>query len=159
LWIAPVRAARAELGWLSGDTALAAEEATSGYGHAAGCAEPWTFGSLVIWFSRLGMPVRADLPSGLPEPYAREMAGDWAGAARQLIRPAVIGFTLLCLADWVLVQDLGFFGGLGTDPNSMIPFVLLALAGYLALTRVPSAPLVPASPAPAAEPAPRWRCA
>ncbi len=23
----------------------------------------------------------SDLPTGLPEPYAREMAGDWAGAA------------------------------------------------------------------------------
>jgi hypothetical protein len=35
----------------------------------------------------------------------------------------------------VLIQDLGFLGGLGTDPNSMIPFVLLAAGGYLALTR------------------------
>jgi hypothetical protein len=60
----------------------------------------------------------------------------------------------------VLVQDLGFFGGLGTDPNSMIPFVLLAGAGYLALTRVRPAPQAPAAPAPAAAgPAPRWRCA
>jgi hypothetical protein len=42
---------------------------------------------------------------------------------------------VLCLADWVLIQDLGFLGGLGTDPNSMIPFVLLAAGGYLALTR------------------------
>jgi hypothetical protein len=84
----------------------------------------------------------------------------FASGRRQLIRPAIIGFTLLCLADWVLVQDLGFFGGLGTDPNSMIPFVLLAVAGYLALSRVRPAPAVRASPAPAAaEPAPRWRCA
>ena len=52
-----------------------------------------------------------------------------------LIRPALIGFTVLCLADWVLVEDLGFLGGLGTDPNSMIPFILLASGGYLALTR------------------------
>jgi protein SCO1 len=52
-------------------------------------------------------------------------------------------FIVLCLADWVLVEDFGFFGGLGTDPNSMIPFALLAVAGYLAL----------AAPAPAAEPA------
>jgi hypothetical protein len=35
----------------------------------------------------------------------------------------------------VLVQDLGFLGGTGTDPNSMIPFILLAAGGYLALTR------------------------
>ena len=52
-----------------------------------------------------------------------------------LIRPALAGFTVLCLADWVLVEDLGFLGGLGTDPNSMIPFILLASGGYLALTR------------------------
>ena len=51
---------------------------------------------------------------------------------RRLVRPAVIAFTVLCLADWVLI-DFGIFGGLGTDPNSMIPFALLAVAGYLAL--------------------------
>ena len=64
----------------------------------------------------------------------------------RLIRPVLIGFTVLCLADWVLIEDLGFLGGLGTDPNSMIPFVLLATAGYLALARAPA-------PAAAAEPA------
>jgi cytochrome oxidase Cu insertion factor (SCO1/SenC/PrrC family) len=58
----------------------------------------------------------------------------------RLIRPVLVGFTVVCLADWVLVEDLGFFGGLGTDPNSMIPFVLLAVAGYLALTRVAARP-------------------
>ena len=63
----------------------------------------------------------------------------------RLIGPVLIGFTVLCLADWVLIEDLGFLGGLGTDPNSMIPMVLLAAAGYLAVAR---------EPAPAAEPAP-----
>ena len=56
-----------------------------------------------------------------------------------LIRPALIAVTVLCLADWVLVEDLGFFGGLGTDPNSMPPFALLAVAGYLALASGPVA--------------------
>jgi cytochrome oxidase Cu insertion factor (SCO1/SenC/PrrC family) len=42
-----------------------------------------------------------------------------------------------CLADWVLVQDFGFLGGVGTDPNSMIPMALLFSAGYLALTPLP----------------------
>ena len=41
---------------------------------------------------------------------------------------------VFCLADWVLVQDFGFLGGLGTDPNSMIPLIVLFSAGYLALT-------------------------
>ena len=57
---------------------------------------------------------------------------------RRLARPAVIAFTVLCLADWVLIEDFGFFGGLGTDPNSMIPFALLAVGGYLALTPAPA---------------------
>ena len=57
---------------------------------------------------------------------------------QRLARPAVIAFTVLCLADWVLVEDFGFFGGLGTDPNSMIPFALLAISGYLALAPVPA---------------------
>ena len=68
----------------------------------------------------------------------------------RLVRPAVIAFTVLCVADWVLIEDLGFFGGLGTDPNSMIPFALLAIGGYLALT---PAPVVAAEPATAPEPA------
>ena len=48
---------------------------------------------------------------------------------------------MLCLLDWVLIEDFGFFGGVGTDPNSMIPMALVFVAGYVALTRVP----VPAS--------------
>jgi cytochrome oxidase Cu insertion factor (SCO1/SenC/PrrC family) len=47
---------------------------------------------------------------------------------------AVIAGVVFCLADWVLVEDFGFFGGLGTDPNSMIPLILLLTAGYLGLS-------------------------
>jgi cytochrome oxidase Cu insertion factor (SCO1/SenC/PrrC family) len=55
-----------------------------------------------------------------------------------IVRPAVIVAIAFFLADWVLVQDLGFFGGLGTDPNSMIPLSLLVLAALMAMTRVPA---------------------
>ncbi|HEY2442897.1 MAG TPA: SCO family protein, partial [Streptosporangiaceae bacterium] len=58
---------------------------------------------------------------------------------RRLIRVALIVAAVLCLADWVLVQDFGFLGGLGTDPNSMVPTVILLTAGYLALTSLPAA--------------------
>ncbi|HTR92599.1 MAG TPA: SCO family protein [Trebonia sp.] len=77
-------------------------------------------------------------------------AGLTASAVRadvRLARVAVIAGAIFCLADWVLVEDFGFFGGLGTDPNSMIPFVLLFTAGYLGMT--PSI-----APAPAPAPAP-----
>jgi len=60
-----------------------------------------------------------------------------------LARWAVLGVGVLCLADWVLVEDLGFLGGLGTDPNSMIPMLLLVVGGYVAMVRVPVA--VPAA--------------
>ena len=53
---------------------------------------------------------------------------------REVIRPALAAFVLLCLADWVLVEDFGFLGGLGTDPNNMIPLALLAGGGWLTLT-------------------------
>jgi cytochrome oxidase Cu insertion factor (SCO1/SenC/PrrC family) len=52
-----------------------------------------------------------------------------------IVRSAVVVAVVVCLADWVLVQDLGFFGGTGTDPNSMIPTLLVIVAGYVALTR------------------------
>ena len=54
---------------------------------------------------------------------------------------------VLCLADWVLIEDLGFLGGLGTDPNSMIPMALLFVSGYLAMTRVPAHQAAAAEPA------------
>ena len=57
----------------------------------------------------------------------------------RLARIAVIGAAVFCLADWVLVEDLGFLGGLGTDPNSMIPLILLFTAGYLGLSPLPAA--------------------
>jgi cytochrome oxidase Cu insertion factor (SCO1/SenC/PrrC family) len=55
----------------------------------------------------------------------------------RLVRYAVWFGVVFGLAVWVLVQDLGFLGGLGTDPNSMIPLMLLFGAGYLALTPAP----------------------
>jgi len=77
----------------------------------------------------------------------------------RLVRPAVIALTAFSLADWVLVEDLGFFGGLGTDPNSMIPTALLVIAGYLALTSAPAAAEATAEPATpmASPPSAGWR--
>src|SRR5262249_49325998 len=50
---------------------------------------------------------------------------------RRLARPALIAFVVLCLADSLLIEGIGAFGGPGR--NSMIPFILLAVRGYLAL--------------------------
>ncbi|HEX6518423.1 MAG TPA: SCO family protein [Streptosporangiaceae bacterium] len=48
-----------------------------------------------------------------------------------VLRVAVPASIAFCLVVWVLVQDLGVPGGLGTDPNSMVPWALLVWAGYL----------------------------
>ena len=79
-----------------------------------------------------------------------------------VLRTAVVFLGAVCLADWVLIEDLGFFGGLGTDPNSMIPLLLLVVAGYLALTPAPAAaPAEAGAPVPAAAAGPtagtEWR--
>ncbi len=65
-------------------------------------------------------------------------AGFLTGRLR-LIRPALMLLLAFCLVDWILIEDLGFLGGVGTDPNSMIPVALLGVAGYLALVGAPDA--------------------
>jgi len=71
----------------------------------------------------------------------------------QLIRPALALGAVLGLATWVLIQDLGFLGGVGTDPNSMIPLGLLTAGAYVAMRHPLPEPAVETEAAPA-EPAP-----
>jgi cytochrome oxidase Cu insertion factor (SCO1/SenC/PrrC family) len=70
-------------------------------------------------------------------------AGLLSGRPR-LIKPTLVVLIVFCLADWVLIEDLGFLGGVGTDPNSMIPIACVAIGGYLAMTRLPATVEVPA---------------
>ena len=65
-----------------------------------------------------------------------------------------VAFGVLCLADWVLVEDLGFLGGVGTDPNSMMPMALVFVAGYVAMVRLPVPAAAPRSAGRDAEGAP-----
>ena len=70
-------AGRAE--WISGQPDLAAAEARAGYDRGLGRAR-----SVAARVGgHLAVPARpgAGVAAGLPEPYALEMAGDWAGAA------------------------------------------------------------------------------
>jgi cytochrome oxidase Cu insertion factor (SCO1/SenC/PrrC family) len=57
---------------------------------------------------------------------------------RRLVRFTLGAVAVFCAAVWVFVQDLGFLGGVGTDPNSMVPFFTLVVAGYLALSPAPA---------------------
>jgi DNA-binding CsgD family transcriptional regulator/tetratricopeptide (TPR) repeat protein len=78
-WVTQIRAARAELLWVSGQPDQACQEAREAYHQALGRTDLWRLGSVAIWLSRLG--AKFDLPVALPEPYALEMAGDCRGAA------------------------------------------------------------------------------
>ena len=51
-----------------------------------------------------------------------------------VLRLAIAASIAFCLVVWVLVQDLGIPGGLGTDPNSMVPWALLLWTGYRSVT-------------------------
>ncbi|MGO8872616.1 MAG: SCO family protein [Acidimicrobiales bacterium] len=55
----------------------------------------------------------------------------------RLVEPALVTLVMFGVADWLLVEDLGVWGGTGTDPNSMVPLLLLAVGGYLATVRIP----------------------
>jgi cytochrome oxidase Cu insertion factor (SCO1/SenC/PrrC family) len=67
----------------------------------------------------------------------------------RLLYPTVIALIVLGLADWVLIEDFGVWGGVGTDPNSALPLLLLLVAGYLAIARAPVA-VEAAAPVPVA---------
>jgi cytochrome oxidase Cu insertion factor (SCO1/SenC/PrrC family) len=94
----------------------------------------------VVALALIGAAFLAATATGPAVPWS---TGDPKGAgfqaaAQRLIWPALILLVVFCLADWVLIEDFGFFGGVGTDPNSMIPVALLAAGGYLALVRAPA---------------------
>jgi DNA-binding CsgD family transcriptional regulator len=85
--LGPVVVARAEAAWLEGDPAAArgvVEEALDLAERMAGQTWPWLTGELAFWLWRLGGPDRpptGGLPDGVAEPFALQMAGDWATAA------------------------------------------------------------------------------
>jgi cytochrome oxidase Cu insertion factor (SCO1/SenC/PrrC family) len=101
-----------------------------------GTPQPHALESIVSWFGNFtaahGFAVNLVAVLAL----ALVGAGLSVAAVRgdvRLARIAAIAGAVFCLADWVLIEDFGFLGGLGTDPNSMIPFILLFTAGYLGL--------------------------
>jgi cytochrome oxidase Cu insertion factor (SCO1/SenC/PrrC family) len=54
---------------------------------------------------------------------------------RRPVVAAVAAVVVVGLADWFLVEDFGFLGGTGTDPNSMVPMLVLLVGGAVAWAR------------------------
>ena len=77
--IAPVAAARAEVAWLAGDAEGVRAATDDAFELALRQGIAWPIGELACWRRRAGLD--DDAPDGAAEPYAVEIAGDWARAA------------------------------------------------------------------------------
>jgi len=77
--IAPVAAARAEVAWLAGDREGIRAATEDAFGLALRQGVAWPIGELASWRWRAGLDSEA--PDGAAEPYAVQIAGDWARAA------------------------------------------------------------------------------
>jgi cytochrome oxidase Cu insertion factor (SCO1/SenC/PrrC family) len=73
------------------------------------------------------------------------------------LRPGVVLLVGFSLLDWILVEDMGVWGGTGTDPNSMVPLALFVVGGYLALSRMPATAGEPIRTEPTARETTSWR--
>jgi len=116
LRLGPQYVARAEAAGLAGDDARAIAEATRGLLQAGASPDPWQTGQLACWIYRAGGGV-SDVPAA--EPYALEMAGDWAGAAAAFERrglPYEAGIAKLAGTADAVREALATFTTLGSEP-------------------------------------------
>jgi hypothetical protein len=97
----------------------------------AAASQPTALHDLLAWFA--DVVARYGFATNLVAVVVLAAGGAALLTARPVITQAAAGAVIgLCLADWLLVQDLGVFSGTGTDPNSMLPQVLIITAGLLA---------------------------
>jgi DNA-binding CsgD family transcriptional regulator/tetratricopeptide (TPR) repeat protein len=80
-YVVTARLLEAELAWLKGDLDAAKQLALSAVAAGHVVTDVWMRGALNVWLRRLGADDVALGP--IAEPYERELAGDWAGAAEQ----------------------------------------------------------------------------
>jgi DNA-binding CsgD family transcriptional regulator len=79
--LAPVAAARAEAAWLEGDREAAALATEGVFPLAMEWKWEWLAGELAVWRRRAGLG--GEVPAEVGEPYALQLAGDWARAAER----------------------------------------------------------------------------
>jgi DNA-binding CsgD family transcriptional regulator len=115
--LAPVRAARAELAWLSGDADRTRREASAVFDLAASRQHQWHVGELSYWRRQAG-----DAVAGFPwvaAPYAAHLRDDWRAAAEAWNRLGCPYEQARALSDGdaeAQLQALEIFDGLGAAP-------------------------------------------
>jgi DNA-binding CsgD family transcriptional regulator len=115
--LGPVRAARAEAAWLSGDRQRALDEARAVYELAMHKRHPWLAGELAFWRRRLGDKIIA--AEWLARPFALHIAGDWRAAADEWQRLGCPYEQARALADGdhaAQTAALSIFEQLGAQP-------------------------------------------
>jgi len=112
--IVPVAAARAEAAWLRGNQEQCLAETHRGYDLALEHADPWKLGELSVWMWRVEGLTSVSAP--IAEPFARQIAGDWRGAAALWAQMGCPYEQALALADGdeeALLNALTLFERLG----------------------------------------------
>jgi DNA-binding CsgD family transcriptional regulator/tetratricopeptide (TPR) repeat protein len=113
----PIAAGRAEAAWLAGKPDDVRLRIGDLYDHVHREGVRWPAGELAFWLWRAG--ALPEPPTDVAEPYALQMAGDWAGAAAAW---ALIGCPYEeadALADGdeeAMRRALAIFGRLGAEP-------------------------------------------
>jgi len=113
----PVRATRAEAAWLGGDHAAARREAQAAFELVLRRPQAWATGELGYWLWRADALERP--PDGAAEPFARQIAGDWEGAAalwRELGCPYELAMALADGDEPAQREALSIFERLGARP-------------------------------------------
>ena len=138
-WVAAVAAARAETLWLAGEPSRVAAETDEVLARAVEL-RAWRFvGELASWRRRSG--VREDPPPNAWEPWALELAGDWAGAAERWHDAGCPYEEALALAEVEdeasLRRSLSILDGLGAKAASTIVARRLRERGIRSVPRGP----------------------
>ena len=97
LRVAPVALAQAELAWLCGDRDAIVAATDHVFSDAVAQAAPWPLPELAFWRWRAGVET-PPLPDP-DHPYALQIAGDWAGAAKRWTEIGCPYEAALALAD------------------------------------------------------------
>lgn len=136
--IAPVAAGRAEAAWLRGDLEQCLTEAQMGYDLGLKYLDPWRLGSLAFWMWRAGG--LTSVPSPIAEPFARQIQGDWQGAAQLWAQIGCPYEQALALADGnteAMLEALALLEQLGARPAAALVRGRLRKQGVTGLPRGP----------------------
>src|SRR2546423_1369547 len=136
--IVPVAAARAEAAWLRGNQEQCLTEACVGYDLALTHTYPWKLGELSLWMWRAGG--LTSVPGPIAEPFARQIAGDWQGAAALWAQIGCPYEQALALADGdaeAMQNALALFERLGAQPAMALVRRRLRRQGVAGISRGP----------------------